>query len=149
MGSGIILLVNGPNLNMLGIREPEKYGNKKLQDIVDAVEKYAVNLGYKIKSFQSNHEGELIDFIQKEGITASGMVINAGAFTHTSIALRDAILSIKLPFTEIHISNIFCREDYRRHSYLSDIAAGLITGFGENSYYLGIRAMIDFIQNNR
>ena len=149
MDSGFILLVNGPNLNMLGIREPEKYGKKKLTEITDEVEKIAQGSGFKIKSFQSNHEGELVDFIQSEGMEAKGMVINAGALTHTSIALRDAILSVKIPFTEIHISNIFARENFRHISYLSDIAVGLISGFGENSYYLGIKAMIDFIQNNR
>ncbi len=144
-----ILLVNGPNLNMLGIREPDKYGETGLIDIVKRVKEISYRHNYEVKDFQSNNEGNLIDFIQKEGLNANGMIINAGAFTHTSVALRDAILSVKLPFIEVHISNIFSRKSFRHVSYLSDIAIGIISGFGINSYYLAIQAMIDFIKETR
>jgi 3-dehydroquinate dehydratase II len=141
----VILLVNGPNLNMLGVREPDKYGNISLAEIIDKLDKDASGKGYSIKSLQSNHEGEIIDFIQTDGRTARGMILNAGAFTHTSVAIRDAILSVKLPFIEVHLSNIFAREEFRKNSYLSDIAVGVISGFGENSYYLGLTAITDYI----
>jgi len=141
-----ILLVNGPNLNMLGIREVEKYGETSLTEIVSNLEKKAKEKNYALKSFQSNHEGELIDFIQSEGRKAKGLILNAGAFTHTSIALRDAILSVKIPFVEVHLSNIFGRENFRHRSYLSDIAIGIIAGFGKMSYELGLIAIIDFIE---
>jgi len=147
--NGKILLVNGPNLNMLGIREPEKYGNQKLMEIVEEIDKIAEQNGFKLVSLQSNCEGDLVDFIQKEGINGKGLIINAGAYTHTSIAIRDAILSVKIPSIEVHLSNIFAREDFRHHSYLSDIAIGVICGFGPNSYYLAIKAMIDFIAKSR
>jgi 3-dehydroquinate dehydratase-2 len=143
--SGIILLVNGPNLNMLGVREPEKYGKTTLEEIVEKTAKRASESGFRLKAFQSNHEGSIIDFIQKEGMEADGMLLNAGAFTHTSVAVRDAILSVKLPFIELHLSNVFAREEFRHRSFLSDIAAGVICGFGETSYELAIRAMIDFL----
>jgi 3-dehydroquinate dehydratase-2 len=143
---GTILVVNGPNLNMLGVREVEKYGGKNLDAILAQLEEKAHGLDYKIKSFQSNSEGEMIDFIQLEGREAKGMLLNAGAYTHTSIAIRDAILSVKVPFVEIHLSNIFNREHFRSHSFLSDIALGIISGFGENSYYLGISALVDLIE---
>lgn len=148
MMSNKILLVNGPNLNMLGQREPEKYGNKNLKDILDFSRKMTEAEKFSLITFQSNSEGEIVDFIQKEGINSSGMLLNAGAYTHTSIAIRDAILSVQIPFIEIHLTNVFAREAFRRESYLSDIAIGVISGFGENSYYLGIRAIIDFIRKN-
>lgn len=142
---GTILLINGPNLNMLGSREKDIYGNSTLPDIVAGFEKKAVELGYQVLSFQSNEEGEIVGFIQKEGKGAAGLVLNAGAFTHTSIAIRDALLAVRVPFIEVHLSNVFARESFRHRSFLSDIAIGVITGFGENSYYLGLSALVDFI----
>lgn len=140
-----ILVVNGPNLNMLGIREPDKYGNTRLEDIISKCREIADRYGYEISDFQSNGEGEIVSFIQKEGANASGMIINAGAYTHTSIAIRDAILSVKIPFVEVHISNIFSREPFRHHSYLSDIAIGVISGFGENSYYFALLHLLSYL----
>lgn len=140
-----IIVVNGPNLNMLGVREPDKYGNTRLEEIISKCREIAKSYGYEILDFQSNTEGEIVSFIQREGINASGMVINAGAYTHTSIAIRDAILSVKIPFVEVHISNIFSREPFRHHSYLSDIAIGVISGFGENSYYFGLLHLLSYL----
>ncbi|MEN2997894.1 MAG: type II 3-dehydroquinate dehydratase [Brevinematia bacterium] len=140
-----ILLVNGPNLNMLGIREPDKYGNVTLGDIVGRCREIGVKYGYEILDFQSNSEGEIVSFIQTEGLRARGMIINAGAYTHTSIAIRDAILSVKIPFVEVHISNIFAREAFRHHSYLSDIAIGVISGFGENGYYFALLHLLGYL----
>lgn len=141
-----ILLVNGPNLNMLGIREPEKYGHTTLEAIVKNAREYAEERGFRLKAFQSNHEGEIVDFIQKEGLESSAMVLNAGAFTHTSIAIRDSILSVRIPFIEMHLSNVFAREEFRHKSWFSDIAIGVICGFGETSYSLAMNAIIDFIE---
>lgn len=146
---GTILLVNGPNLNMLGSREKEIYGSDTLPDIVSRFENRAREAGLTPLAFQSNEEGEIVGFIQKEGKNAAGMLLNAGAFTHTSIAIRDAILSVHVPFVEIHLSNIFARENFRHHSYLSDIAVGLVAGFGAQSYELGTTAMIDFIAKRK
>ncbi len=143
-----ILLVNGPNLNMLGKREPDKYGALTLTEIIDIVSIKAKENGFVLKSFQSNHEGEIVDFIQQEGSSALGLIINAGAYTHTSIAIRDAILSVSIPFVEVHLSNIYKREDFRKKSYLSDIAIGLICGFGPYSYELALDAMINYLTNN-
>ncbi len=144
-----ILLVNGPNLNMLGIREPGTYGSKTLREIESSLAEKAADLGFNLKSFQSNSEGAIIDFIQAEGLKAAGLVINAGAFTHTSIALRDALLSVKIPFAEVHMSNIFAREDFRTVSYLSGIAAGIVSGFGVQSYELGLEAIAGYIARSR
>jgi len=143
---GKILLINGPNLNMLGIREPKNYGNIVLDEIVMKCIEISNKFGYDLVHFQSNSEGEIIDFIQKEGLNASGMIINAGAYTHTSIGIRDAILSVNIPFVEIHMSNIFKREPFRHNSYLSDIAIGIISGFKENSYYLGVLSLVSFLE---
>ncbi len=142
-----ILIVNGPNLNMLGIREPEKYGKISLSEIIEKLSLLSQKLGYKIKHFQSNHEGEIVDFIQKEGLSAGGLIINAGAYTHTSISIRDAILSVCIPCVEVHLSNIFKREDFRKISYLSDISVGVITGFGAYVYELGLLALVNHIES--
>jgi 3-dehydroquinate dehydratase-2 len=141
-----ILIINGPNLNMLGAREPDKYGSRKLDDIVVGVKKIAAELGYTAAHFQSNSEGDIVSFIQSEGIFASGMIINAGAYTHTSIAIRDAILSVGIPFVEVHLTNIYKREEFRHHSTLSDIAAGVVAGFGADSYEWGLRALINILE---
>lgn len=142
-----ILLVNGPNLNMLGVREPEKYGSLSLNEIVESLTKIAGETGFVLKSFQSNHEGEIIDFIQMEGPSSKGLIINAGAYTHTSIAIRDAILSVSIPFVEVHLSNIYKREGFRQKSFLSDIAVGVICGFGYYVYELGFYALVNYLEN--
>lgn len=134
-----ILLLNGPNLNLLGSREPEVYGSTTLADIEQAAAAQAAASGGTLVSFQSNHEGALIDRIhaaKAEGVDA--IVINPGAFTHTSIALRDALSGVAIPFIEVHISNIYRREAFRHHSYLSDIAAGIICGLGVDGYRLAV-----------
>ncbi len=140
-----ILLLNGPNLNLLGTREPEVYGSSTLADIEQAANAQATAAGATLASFQSNHEGALIDRIQAaqmEGIDA--IVINPGGFTHTSIALRDALAAVAIPFIEVHISNIYQRETFRHHSYLSGVATGVICGLGIEGY----RAAIDFALKN-
>ncbi len=140
-----ILLLNGPNLNLLGTREPEVYGSSTLADIEQAANAQATAAGATLASFQSNHEGALIDRIQAaqmEGIDA--IVINPGGFTHTSIALRDALAAVAIPFIEVHISNIYQRETFRHHSYLSGVATGVICGLGIEGY----RAAIDFVLKN-
>lgn len=140
-----ILLVNGPNINMLGRREPDKYGRLSLDEITRKCKEIASKYGYDIAEFQSNSEGEIVSFIQREGVKARGMVINAGAYTHTSIAIRDAILAVGIPFVEVHLSNVFSREPFRHHSYLSDIAIGVISGFKENSYYFGLLCLLNHL----
>ncbi|HTH45197.1 MAG TPA: type II 3-dehydroquinate dehydratase [Oxalicibacterium sp.] len=134
-----LLLLNGPNLNLLGTREPEVYGSTTLADVERAASEQAVAAGAKLSVFQSNHEGALIDRIQaakKEGIDA--IVINPGGLTHTSVALRDALAGVAIPFIEVHISNIHQREAFRHHSYLSAIAAGVICGLGVDGYTAAI-----------
>jgi len=134
-----LLLLNGPNLNLLGSREPEVYGSTTLADIEAAAVTQAGQAGAKLATFQSNHEGALIDRIQaakKDGVDA--IIINPGAFTHTSVALRDALAGVAIPFVEIHISNIHQRETFRHHSYLSEIAAGVICGLGTEGYTAAI-----------
>lgn len=136
-----ILLLNGPNLNLLGSREPEVYGTATLANIVEQASNYAVSLGHTLTHLQSNTEHELINRVHaaKEDGTAF-IIINPGAFTHTSIALRDAFLGVAIPFIEIHISNVFAREEFRQVSYLSDIAVGIISGMGVHGYQLAINA---------
>ena len=136
-----ILLLNGPNLNLLGSREPEVYGYTTLDDIVADATSYASSLGHQLSHLQSNAEHTLIDGIhaaKTDGVKF--IVINPGAFTHSSIALRDAFLGVSIPFIEIHLSNVFAREEFRAHSYLSDVAVGLISGLGANGYRLAINA---------
>ncbi|MBT5098538.1 MAG: type II 3-dehydroquinate dehydratase [Proteobacteria bacterium] len=136
-----ILLLNGPNLNLLGSREPEVYGYTTLDDIVADATSYASSLGHELSHLQSNAEHALIDGIhaaKTDGVEF--IVINPGAFTHSSIALRDAFLGVSIPFIEIHLSNVFAREEFRAHSYLSDVAVGLISGLGANGYRLAINA---------
>jgi 3-dehydroquinate dehydratase II len=136
-----ILLLNGPNLNLLGTREPSVYGSETLLQIVTRVRQRAAALGHDLIDMQSNAEHELIDRIhaaKPEGV--SFIIINPGAFTHTSIALRDAFASVAIPFIEVHLSNIFARESFRHHSYLSDVAAGCIVGLGSIGYELALQA---------
>ena len=140
-----ILVVNGPNLNMLGTREPEKYGSITLNDLEKELYAYSFELGIDIDTFQSNHEGEIVEKIHSAIGKFDGIVINAGAYTHTSVAIRDAIASVNIPTVEVHMTNIFSREDFRHHSYLAPVCKGQISGFGINSYKLGITALKDII----
>ena len=136
-----ILLLNGPNLNLLGTREPGTYGSTSLAEITARLSGLAQDAGHALRAAQSNHEGELIDVVhaaKDEGIDF--ILFNPGAFTHTSIALRDALLAVRIPFIEIHLSNVHARETFRQHSYFSDIAAGVIAGFGPLGYELALIA---------
>ncbi len=137
-----ILVVNGPNLNMLGIREPTIYSSLSLETINAHLSKKAQALGVEIDFFQSNSEGEMVNCIQNTHGKVDGIIINAGAYTHTSIALRDALLATGIPFIEVHISNTFKRESFRHHSYLSDIAAGVVLGFGPFGYELALEGLV-------
>ena len=138
-----ILLVNGPNLNLLGTREPAVYGSTTLADVEAMALAEAQSLGAELLAFQSNHEGELIDRIHAARGEADFIVINPGAFTHTSVALRDALAGVAIPFFELHISNVHRREPFRHHSYLSDIADGVIVGLGVAGYRLAVRAAVE------
>ncbi|WP_422390607.1 type II 3-dehydroquinate dehydratase [Arthrobacter sp. N1] len=133
-----ILVINGPNLNLLGTREPSVYGTATLDDVVRLAEEAAQAAGCTTTAIQSNHEGELIDAIHAARGTADGIVINAGAFTHTSIALRDALSAVGLPVVEVHISNVHRREDFRHHSYISGVADAVIVGAGIDGYRLAV-----------
>jgi 3-dehydroquinate dehydratase II len=135
-------VVHGPNLNLLGQREPELYGWTTLVELNGALKELGGELGCDIVCFQSNSEGSLVDHIQRTAPDVSGFVINAGAYTHTSVALRDALVGVGKPFVEVHLSNVFAREPFRQHSYLSDRALGLVAGFGVESYLLGLRALL-------
>jgi len=137
-----ILVVHGPNLNLLGTREPEVYGTETLRDIDLQLEALAKERGAELRTVQSNHEGELIDCIQEARSWAHGLLINPGGFTHTSVALRDTLLAVALPVVEVHLSNVFSREEFRRHSYISPIAVGVVSGFGPASYRLGLEALL-------
>jgi 3-dehydroquinate dehydratase-2 len=134
-----IQVIHGPNLNLLGSREPTHYGNQTLADINDALVALGDELGVRITSFQSNHEGELVEKIQH--LDADGIIINPAAYTHTSIAIRDALLAVKIPFIEVHLSNIHRREEFRHKSMLVDVATGVIAGFGTQSYSLALRGL--------
>ncbi|WP_430297932.1 type II 3-dehydroquinate dehydratase [Sinomonas sp. B1-1] len=140
---GMILVVNGPNLNLLGTREPEKYGTDTLMDVERLCAEAAAAHGLEVHCVQSNHEGEIIDAIHAARGTALGLVINAGAYTHTSIAIRDAITAAQLPTVEVHITNVHAREPFRHHSYLSDIAKAVIAGAGVLGYRFGIDYLAD------
>ncbi|KAF6811343.1 3-dehydroquinate dehydratase [Colletotrichum sojae] len=133
-----ILLINGPNLNLLGTREPHIYGSTTLPDVVAAAEKQASDLNISIQNFQSNHEGDIIDRIHEARGNIDAIVINPGAYTHTSVAIRDALLGVDIPFVEIHVTNVHGREEFRRHSYFSDKAAAVICGLGVFGYTAAI-----------
>lgn len=137
-----IAVLNGPNLNLLGEREPEIYGRTSLADIERATKEQARALGVECTWIQTNHEGELVEAIQGLKGRADGAVINAAAFTHTSLAVRDALLAVRVPFVEVHLSNIFGREPERRTSLLADLAVGVVTGFGADSYRLGLEGLV-------
>jgi 3-dehydroquinate dehydratase-2 len=137
-----IAVLNGPNLNLLGQREPEVYGRTTLAEIESMVRDAARAHGTDIELFQTNHEGALVDAVQGLRGRADGALINAAALTHSSLALRDAMLAVRVPFVELHLSNIFAREPERRHSVIADLAIGLITGFGAQSYLLALQALV-------
>jgi len=138
-----ILVLHGPNLNLLGIREPDIYGRVGLSEIDKELASRAERLGVELRCQQSNHEGVLIDAIHEAIGWADGIVINPGAFTHTSLALRDAIAGTGIPTVEVHLSNIYAREDFRRESVLAGVCMGQISGFGADSYYLGLAAIVE------
>jgi 3-dehydroquinate dehydratase II len=137
-----ISVLNGPNLNLLGQREPEVYGRTTLADIEGMVREAARAHGAEIDWFQTNHEGALVDAVQALKGRADGALINAAALTHSSLALRDALLAVRVPFVELHLSNIFAREPERRHSMIADLALGMVTGFGAQSYLLALQALV-------
>ena len=143
-----ILVVHGPNLNMLGQREPEVYGTATLADIDASLEKLARELGATIETFQSNGEGDLVTRIQQAAKNNSGILINPGAYTHTSVAIRDAIAGVGIPTVECHLSNIHKREEFRHRSLIVGVAAGQVMGFGADSYLLGLRALVALLDRS-
>jgi 3-dehydroquinate dehydratase II len=144
-----ILVIHGPNLNLLGKREPQIYGNRTLEEINSLLKKEADALGIQIESFQSNSEGEIVTRIQEAMGKFDGIVINPGAYTHTSVAIRDAISSTGIPTVEVHISNIHRREGFRKKSFISGVAFGIISGFGEDSYLLGLKGLVNHLRKYR
>jgi 3-dehydroquinate dehydratase-2 len=138
-----VAVLNGPNLNLLGQREPELYGRTSLAEIETMVREAATPLGVRIDWFQTNHEGEMVEAVQGLRGTTDGALINAAALTHSSLALRDALLAVQVPFVEVHLSNIFAREPERRRSMIADLAVGVVTGFGAQSYLLALQALLD------
>lgn len=147
MAGATILVLNGPNLNLLGVREPQTYGRETLADIEESCLERAAALDLSVDFRQSNHEGQLVDWIQEARESADGIVINAGAYSHTSIAILDALRACELPIIEVHLSNIFGREPYRHHSYISAVARGVICGFGAHSYVLALDAIAYLLES--
>ncbi|MER3447148.1 MAG: type II 3-dehydroquinate dehydratase [Candidatus Dadabacteria bacterium] len=143
-----ILIIHGPNLNLLGKREPQIYGNTTLEGINSLLKKEADALEVEIEFFQSNSEGEIVTEIQEAMGRFNGIVINPGAYTHTSVAIRDAITAVGIPTVEVHISNIYRREDFRKNSFISGVALGVISGFGSDSYLLGLRGLVDYLKES-
>ncbi len=144
-----IVVLNGPNLNLLGTREPALYGSATLADIEVQVRERAAALGASVTFAQSNHEGELVDLVQGIGGNAEGAIVNLGAYTHTSLALRDAFLAAPIPFVEVHLSNLFKREAERHHSVTADLAVGMVTGFGAAGYLLALEALVGVLRARR
>ena len=141
-----ILVLHGPNLNLLGLREPEIYGSTTLSQIDLALKEDARELQVSLTCLQSNHEGILVDAIHDGREKHQGIIINAGAYTHTSVAIRDALAAVEIPTVEVHLSNIYTREEFRHHSFIAPIAIGQISGFGANSYHLGLKALVDYLR---
>ena len=137
-----IAVLNGPNLNLLGVREPERYGTTTLAQIEAMVRGRARDLGVELSWLQTNHEGALVEAVQALRGASDGALINAAAYSHTSLALRDALLAVRVPFVEVHLTNVFAREEQRRRSLIADLAEGVIAGFGAQSYLLGLEALI-------
>ncbi len=135
-----MLVLNGPNLNLLGLREPEVYGRETLPDIEKVMQKKASDFGMNIEFFQSNHEGELVEKVQKARGKKDVIILNAGGYTHTSVALRDAVSAVEIPTIEVHLSNIYARESFRQHSMLAPVCSGQICGFGSRGYLLALEA---------
>jgi 3-dehydroquinate dehydratase-2 len=144
-----LLLINGPNLNLLGTRQPEIYGSTTLKDIEERVRARAEELGAEVAAFQSNEEGAIVDFIQAEAPSADGALVNAGALTHYSLALRDALEATHLPFVEVHISNIHAREEFRRHSVLADVAVGQVAGLGWRGYVTALESLVGILKDRK
>ncbi len=144
-----VLVLHGPNLNLVGTREPAVYGNETLADIDRRLNALADELAVVLTTFQSNSEGELVDRIQAARETADAIVVNAGAYTHTSVAIRDALLAVQLPVVEVHLSNVYRREAFRHQSLIADVAVGQICGFGAESYLLGLRAAAGWMRRKR
>ena len=142
-----IAVVHGPNLRLLGRREPNVYGSSTLEDINEGLRSLARELGAELEIFQSNHEGEILDFLEDVQDRVQGLLINPGGLTHTSVSLRDGLAGVGLPVVEVHISNPAAREAFRHHSFVSPIALGTVAGFGENSYLLGLRGLLAHLVN--
>lgn len=136
-------VVHGPNLRLLGLREPEVYGSSTLEEVDESLDALAEELGVELERFQSNHEGEILDYLEDAAGRCQGFVVNPGALTHTSVALRDALAGVGRPFVEVHISNTAAREPFRHESYLAPIAGGVVYGFGVVGYLLGLRGLVD------
>lgn len=142
-----LLLIHGPNLNLLSTREVGVYGHESLNSINERCQELAKELGVELAVHQSNHEGEIVDIIQSARGTAAGIVINPGAYTHYSYAIRDAVAAVNLPCVEVHLSNVYSREEFRHRSVIAPVASGQISGFGAESYLLGIRAVVGLVRN--
>ncbi len=140
-----ILVVNGPNLNLLGLREPGIYGSDTLESITNEIKSLTDSLGIDVTFYQSNHEGGIIDAIHEARNYADGIIINAGAYTHTSVAIRDAISAVALPCVELHLSNVYKREEFRHKSMIAPVCVGVISGFGKSSYTLALRGIVDYL----
>ena len=141
-----ILVLHGPNLNLLGTREPDVYGKTTLAEIDAALAALGAELGVALESFQSNHEGVLVDLLHEARTKAHGVIINPGGYTHTSVAIRDALTGVGIPFVEVHLSNIHGREPFRRKSLFSDVAIAQVAGFGPQSYTVALRGLVEFLR---
>lgn len=141
-----VFVINGPNLNLLGVREPGVYGNESLDSILAEMKGEAEKLGVELECYQSNHEGDIVDKLHSAMTEADGVILNAGALTHYSYALRDAVSAIKIPVVEVHMSNIQAREEFRHNSVIAPVCRGSIAGFGKNSYMLALKAVYDIIE---